>query len=158
MGVPQKRERVFFVGLRKDIKRPLLKLRFNEPGILYLEYKDLVGAAITSKSMCRLIKSMIPSDKSISDINKRLFNKISGFNNMIIKDRKIFPTILAGGEYYRQSDKLLCTTRDVALASTFPMDYSYLKTKPGYLVGMSVPPVMIAQIASKIKEQWFDYA
>ena len=30
MGVPQKRERVFFIGLRKDFKLPKLELNFNE--------------------------------------------------------------------------------------------------------------------------------
>ena len=34
MGVPQKRERVFFIGLRNDFEVPKLELRFNEPSIV----------------------------------------------------------------------------------------------------------------------------
>ena len=37
---------------------------------------------------------------------------------------------------------------------SYPLDYNFLKNKPHYLIGMSVPPVMTAQIASNIYEQW----
>ncbi|MEY4573777.1 MAG: Flavobacterium phage vB FspS tooticki6, partial [Bacteroidota bacterium] len=37
---------------------------------------------------------------------------------------------------------------------SYPLDYDFLKLKPHYLIGMSVPPIMIAQIASEIYEQW----
>lgn len=40
MGVPQKRERVFFVARRKDLKFPELKLNFNEKPILFREIND----------------------------------------------------------------------------------------------------------------------
>jgi DNA (cytosine-5)-methyltransferase 1 len=42
----------------------------------------------------------------------------------------------------------------LALCNTFPIDYDYLNVDPKYLIGMSVPPVMIAQIANQIKTQW----
>jgi DNA (cytosine-5)-methyltransferase 1 len=29
-----------------------------------------------------------------------------------------------------------------------------MSNKPGYLIGMSVPPVMTAQIAKQVYEQW----
>ena len=38
--------------------------------------------------------------------------------------------------------------------STFPTDYNFLDQKAGYLCGMSVPPVMMAQVASMVWEQW----
>ena len=39
-------------------------------------------------------------------------------------------------------------------AGSYPLDYNFLKLKAKYLIGMSVPPVMTAQIATKIYEQW----
>jgi len=36
------------------------------------------------------------------------------------------------------------------------MDYNFKNIKPKYLIGMSVPPVMTAQIANQIKLQWLD--
>ena len=41
-------------------------------------------------------------------------------------------------------------------ASTFPQDYNFLNVKEDYLCGMSVPPVMTAQIATRIKKYIFD--
>lgn len=35
------------------------------------------------------------------------------------------------------------------------IDYNFKTTEPKYIIGMSVPPVMIAQIANEIKKQWF---
>ena len=34
------------------------------------------------------------------------------------------------------------------------MDYNFLSNSPAYLVGMSVPPVMTANIATEIYSQW----
>lgn len=43
---------------------------------------------------------------------------------------------------------------EIIKCGTFPTDYNFLKLKTQYIVGMSVPPVMVAQIASNIYEQW----
>ena len=40
--------------------------------------------------------------------------------------------------------------------STFPNDYNFNKVNASYLMGMSVPPVMTAQIATNIFEQWLN--
>ena len=41
MGVPQKRERVFFVCQRNDLNLPKLKLDFNEKVILFKDVKEI---------------------------------------------------------------------------------------------------------------------
>lgn len=40
MGVPQKRERVFFIGSKKELNFPKLKLEFNEKAIVFGEFGD----------------------------------------------------------------------------------------------------------------------
>ena len=42
------------------------------------------------------------------------------------------------------------------MAGTYPLDYNFTEfnTNPVYLIGMSVPPVMTAQIAKQVYEQW----
>ena len=37
---------------------------------------------------------------------------------------------------------------------SYPQDYNFLDLKPSYLIGMSVPPIMTAQIATEIYKQW----
>jgi DNA (cytosine-5)-methyltransferase 1 len=39
---------------------------------------------------------------------------------------------------------------EIILASSFPLDYDFGEETPAYICGMSVPPVMMAQIASRI--------
>ncbi len=58
MGVPQRRERVFFVCSRKELKYPKLKLDFNERAITFREVID---------------KSII--EENISEYQKKLWNK-----------------------------------------------------------------------------------
>lgn len=40
MGVPQRRERTFFIARRKDLKLPKMVLNFSEKPIKYKEFKD----------------------------------------------------------------------------------------------------------------------
>ena len=51
MGVPQMRERVFFIGLRKDFDLPKLVLNFNEQPILGKEVSDYQGPEITGEKV-----------------------------------------------------------------------------------------------------------
>ena len=37
---------------------------------------------------------------------------------------------------------------------SYPLDYDFNGNAFDYLIGMSVPPVMIAQISTQIYEQW----
>jgi len=37
---------------------------------------------------------------------------------------------------------------------SYPQDYDFCGQKPHYMIGMSVPPVMTAQIAKQVFEQW----
>ena len=39
---------------------------------------------------------------------------------------------------------------------TYPQDYAFNGMDARYLIGMSVPPVMTAQIAHQINLQWFN--
>jgi len=71
MGVPQRRERVFFIALRKDLAKPFLKqmnlfdilpeikLEFNENGIKYGEIEDKTDCTetITETQKKTLVKN-----------------------------------------------------------------------------------------------------
>lgn len=155
MGVPQRRERVFFIFHRIDLPYGKLNLQFNEPPIYFREIREPVGdkkgvTALVSK----LLSQRIHSDKDLGSINSRVIGKNTQFSNKIIHDDEVAPTIVAGGGMYRDYDALALTAMDYIKCQTFPQDYDFLDQTPKYVCGMSVPPVMMAQISSKVYEQW----
>lgn len=169
MGVPQRRERVFFICLRKDLaepflyqadifnKLPLLKMEFNEPDILFGDVRSEHGENYEHTNRGGLMQYRLKSDHSMNDINLRVHNKNSGFNAMIWHDEEIASTITAGETNWRYFDGMACSDYDYQICGTFPIDYNFksdAKNAAKYLIGMSVPPVMTAQVASQVYEQW----
>ena len=168
MGVPQKRERVFFLCLRKDLAGPFLKhvslfdvrpyinMSFNEEPILYKEIKDGNGKTLQPAHQALYIHR-IDSDGTLSHINERLYNgKPKFFNTKLIKDDDIPLTLTAAGRHVGFDTGRYFSDREVLLTSSFPVDYEYknLTADANYFCGMSVPPVMMAQVASRIWEYW----
>ena len=166
MGVPQRRERVFFYAVRKDLyvgrfidlfqTRPELVLDFRDRPIMFKEYRSEQGnpdAKIPPRD-AKALKFMQPKDKTVSDVMEREFGKVSGFNSLLIGDGDVYPTIVAGAKNYRKFDKMECSKSDYILTGTFPMDYRFGKSEPKYVIGMSVPPIMVARIADCIHDQW----
>jgi len=167
MGVPQRRQRVFFVCLRKDLCDPFLvqkdmftfapdlKLEFNEPEITFGEYRSEKGnqKGITEYILERM-NQRTRADKSIGDINMRLYDKVSMFNQMILYDDEVIPTITSGATMYRDCDVTTATDQDYMHGGSFPQDYNFNGRPAQYMIGMSVPPVMTANVASCIYDQW----
>ena len=68
------------------------------------------------------------------------------------------PTITSQPEITHYSKHSKVSYQQMCLASTFPTDYNYLSDKPAkkvYVMGMSVPPVMMAQVATEVRKQLF---
>jgi len=164
MGVPQRRKRVFFVALRNDLATPFmesvdmfqqapkLELDFNEKEIPFKKIRQLQGnesAIGLSKMMSHYWKLTTPGN-SMSENHP----KGSYFNEVKTHPEKVLPTIRANGLPYDYQVERTLFDNETKIAGTYPIDYNFLKLKPHYLIGMSVPPVMTAQIASKIYEQW----
>lgn len=80
--------------------------------------------------------------------------KGSYFNEVKAHPDKVLPTIRANGLPYDHKVERTLFKDEVLMAGTYPMDYNFCKNKPEYLIGMSVPPVMVAQIATEIWNQW----
>ena len=167
MGVPQRRERVFFVCLRKDLidrvpthstlfdTFPVLNLDFNEEPITMQGVADFSGREMSSKVIKLLWDNRQHGDTNQAAANERLYGKGSNFNQAYVYLDKVCPT-LAGKEtcliHFDQPRYL--STSEVCNISSFPQDYNFTGQSPHYICGMSVPPVMMAQIASAIWEQW----
>ena len=64
------------------------------------------------------------------------------------------PTIRANGLPYDYEIERTLFKDEVLMAGSYPLDYDFRGQKPVYLVGMSVPPLMTANIAKQVYEQW----
>ena len=158
MGVPQKRERVFFIGHKKEYNLPKLKLEFNEKAITYSEFKtNEVGQKLTNETT-EVWNKRIPTDKSLCDIHLRISGISKRFNAVFINDNQTPNTISAGADSVpiRHDIPNRICMNEVKIIGTYPLDYNFKSIEPNYLIGMSVPPVMTAQIANQIKIQWLD--
>ena len=155
MGVPQKRERCFFIAHRKDLEFPKLQLNFREKPILFGEVRVECGETATGKDAAYL-KKALPSDKYVSWIEGREKNRQIGNFRHIIADVDIAPTIVSAGTDYRQCDKKKLSEIDFRNVQTFPQDYDFGDQQPQYICGMSVPPIMMAQVSTAVYEQWFN--
>lgn len=167
MGVPQRRERVFFVCLRKDLADPFLKqvslfdilpqlkLEFNEPEIPFKEIYDGKGKPITDYKK-QAWEHRKPNDGGISDSKAHAGMKVSDFNHVYLKMDKVMPTITGKAEHAMSlfDEPIKPSQNELKKGGSYPMDYKY--DNIGYLVGMSVPPVMTAQIATEIYNQWLN--
>ena len=164
LGVPQKRERVFFFAVRKDINvptsdifgcEPYLDLDIREKHILFKEVKDGLGKKLTAKSLL-LWENRQEGDVDLSFSNMRLFGKESHFNSKFLYDDKVSNTItgsdccvLFNEGAYRSKDELLS-------CGSWSRDYNFLGQKVDYVLGMSVPPLAMYRISKEIQTQWLD--
>ena len=158
MGVPQRRERVFFIGHKKELNFKPLILDFNEKPITFGQYRTEFGdiSKLTDRQF-QLLK-LYKGEKTLAEIELKRTGKNSGFTDIILKDNEISNTITSSGKNFRAFDKQWFSDNDYIYTGTFPTDYNFKTIKPQYLVGMSVPPVMTAQIAHQIWLQWFKTA
>jgi len=156
MGVPQKRERVFFICQRNDLKLPVLKLEFDEKPILFSELKGDLGKEISEHGM-NIWKRRILGDRSYSDVLVRDENRESNWNSKFIYKNEVCQTVLSsdGSKLIEFDNPNHIGDAKLKMIGSFPNDYSFVDIKVQYLIGMSVPPVMTAQIAHQIYLQWF---
>lgn len=166
MGVPQRRKRVFFIALRNDISdqfmeqvdmfqyAPNLDLKFNDREIPFKEIdqkntKDEYLSPSISKHWY-----LAKEGQGFNEVHKN-----GGMFSYSKVDRdKPLPTITAhhdGGSYHHTIHRPL-TKIENCKGGSYPLDYNFLDIKHKYLIGMSVPPLMVAKIADRVFNQWLN--
>ena len=152
LGIPQSRHRVFFVAVRKDIDFNFdkLDLTFNYKPVLFGDIRSDTGIEIKGEITLNRLSHLREGDKCIGDITQRLENKWTDFNTKILWDNEIASTLRSSGSAIRAFDKMLVSKEDVINISTFPQDYNFLDQRANYICGMSVPPLMIKRLVTRI--------
>ena len=158
MGVPQRRHRVFFIALRKDAPFDLerLDMSFNYEPVVYSVIKSGIGKPIKKDTQVyQMLCQATHEDLRISDIFVRLGEKEKWFGSKIAWEENVLQTIIANLDYFRGEEKERISKEDIIHAQTFPEDYDFCSDSwhdIAYVCGMSVPPIMIKRIVTRLIE------
>lgn len=153
LGIPQTRHRVFFVAVRNDLNFSFDKLdmNFNYLPVTYGQIKSGIGKELNKNTeIYRWLCKAKDCDKRISDTIVRCGEKEKLFNHRICWSNNIMQTVTAAGKLLRGEEKTHVSDTDIISAQTFPQDYDFNGQNVQYICGMSVPPVMIKRLVTRI--------
>jgi DNA (cytosine-5)-methyltransferase 1 len=154
MGLPQRRERVFFVANRMSY--PKLKLNFNEKPIAvkkaFSEIKD-----INYKGKSREKSTLLPIwRKCLPGESFGKYNNGSAFSQTKLSRDTPSRTITANNDLWHFDSPRQLSKYEYCVLSSYPIDYKFKSNdSAGYQIGMSVPPLMMHRISEQILNQWF---
>ncbi len=162
-GVPQRRERVFIFGIRKDID-------FDEtqfpPNPTHAKEKTTSKVKKWVSIGDALAKIPEPGMEDPKKIPNHTGTKFKLKNNGYLGHRQIdpsqpSPTITARGDekggvviIHHPSNKRRLTVREAAAVQSFPLNYFFVgNNTSGYRqIGNAVPPVLATEIAKSVKK------
>lgn len=146
MGVPQKRERCFFISQRKDFFKNKISLSFNEKPILFKEISDDLDKKTTLNETYLKYWLKAKEGEAVGKYNSCKKVKMLDVCNTITASENCFHP-----KYQRKLNK-----KEVIKASSFPSDFDFCGVDPWYVMGMSVPPVMMANVSYQVYRQLFE--
>jgi DNA (cytosine-5)-methyltransferase 1 len=153
MGVPQRRERTFFVA-NKIGKN--LKLNFNEKNITFLEIEDSNATINDDLKLTATAAKYFFKCKPGNSFSS-VHEKGSLFNWIKVDPLMSLPTLASGNAeiifHYRIPRKL--TNFEWMNGQTFPLDLKCEEKLIKYVCGMSVPPFMMQRLANQLAIQFF---
>ena len=126
---------------------------------LFVRAKNMPQTNLGDTDALNLLNEAKEQERSLKEAHKRLYGKSSWFNHTICFENKVMPTIVAGHScMWRFKEKTQCSNQDFINGSTFPQDYNFGKENISYICGMSVPPLMIKRLVTRLIESGlFDY-
>ena len=162
-GVPQKRERVFFCALREDIAKEKLiispKHRWVSVGASTNDLQDLTDDEVRdtapSRTDIKFWALTIPGH-SYSEAAIKTSGKASFFSHQKLEKEIPSQTLTANVATFVHWEKCRrLTFREWKRLGSFPDDYQAKTDKIGkYMIGMSVPPKMMYEVAKAVIKQW----
>lgn len=154
MGVPQRRERTFFIARRRGAGVPPLTMKFHEPEIpvamALRGVKRSGDERIPGEYMQRIWRLSKPGE-SMSKAAKKTGKGLYGFSWCRTDPRRPSRTIAANAHtMLHWSECRSFDSAELARIQTFPDDYDFGKEWGGYVCGMSVPPFMMQRIGLRV--------
>lgn len=156
MGVPQRRERTFFIAKKKSLKWDKLDLKFDEKPVSIEQalagLGPQKGKILTAET--KLLWEKCKVGKSLATVHAK------GHRFIAIKVDPKNPcgTLLASadGNPIHWNEPRRFNKVENGRIQSFPDDYNYGKFEDNYICGMSVPPYMMNRISKQIQLQWLD--
>lgn len=154
MGVPQKRERTFFIANRIDAGK--IKLDFKEKSIPVNTLKSCLSISSKLSETQREIWEWCKSNKEKcgGKASTALYGKRKYFNTIKLDPSEPSPTVMgnSSGLLHWEYPRGLSLSEIKSIGS-FPVDFNFLN-QGAYIIGMSVPPFMMQRVADQIYKQW----
>jgi DNA (cytosine-5)-methyltransferase 1 len=155
MGVPQARERTFFIARRQDLGWGKLEMKLEEPvTTLSQAWADLPKQKGDALPPCYAkIWAKVPPGKAGRDYGS------SGLQvHKINQSQPARTAISQSWHTMHDQEPRNLSALELTRIQSFPDDYKYGKPADrhaGYVCGMSVPPYMTQRVALEIGRQWF---
>lgn len=149
MGVPQRRERTFFIANRLGKK---IDLKFDEPAISV--EKALGGSCAIGKSRETKETVFLWAKTKIGDTFASVHPKGNYFTWRKVDPKSSAPCNI--GSSHTLFHWNICSQLNsnyFKRTQSFPDDYNFLDQKAGYVCGMSVPPLMMQRLADQVYRQ-----
>jgi DNA (cytosine-5)-methyltransferase 1 len=159
LGVPQARQRLIFIGVRKD-----LGVKPSHPKPLDYQYtvRDALEGVLLDGHRCYLSPKMAiwyketPQGSSISKGSLKITGKEMGYNHVRSCWTKAAPTICqTSPEVYHPDIPGSFTIPELKRIGSFPNDFNLTGSyeRQWERIGRAVPPIMMSKIAETIRDE-----
>jgi DNA (cytosine-5)-methyltransferase 1 len=160
MGVPQARERTFFIARRQNLGWGNLTMGFEEQpisvreaweGLSGQQAKSIKGEMLDAWKWCKS-----EDRKFIYEyFTMHLKTKKKLFNHGRIRWWQPSLTVTSTQDLLHPSEPRHLSSKEITRLQSFPDDYDFSKLSTKYVCGMSVPPFMTQRVALEIGRQWY---
>lgn len=152
MGVPQARERTFFIGRRKDLRLPKLAPHFDEPVIPIMD--AIRGVSLEGHNITWLTPETTELWKKVKrgEALSKAHPKGHRFNAYKCDPARPSRTISASADavpiHWHEPRRMAAP--EIIRLQSFPEDFDFRGQQAGYVCGMSVPPLMMQRVATAL--------
>lgn len=168
LGVPQRRQRIIFIGVRNDLN---INPTFPKPLPYIYNLDDAIKGIIPDNNISRLLKKSNITyklwkltdsrnkSKSFQEAYQKYYNKGNFFTHIKSSYNEPVQTVVATvTSSYHPTEPRSFTINELKRIFTFPDDFKLVGTvdQQWERIGRSVPPVMMFHIADTIKKDILD--